>query len=161
EPRHVLANVVAGQAGGDRPKLPANFRRRLRLHIECVVLCRAALLKQDDARTGRSPPAPGRRRGRGRYSCLEKPRQRQPTDPERSKLQDIAASIQTAPCGCEAVSCFHGSTSLECFSRTVDDCSRRRRCNASKGSGSATPATPANPVCKNQRRDAVRIISNA
>src|SRR5262245_15020348 len=46
----VLADTVAGNAGGDWLKLAANLGRRLRLHVKGVVMRRAALLKEDYTR---------------------------------------------------------------------------------------------------------------
>ena len=70
EPRQVLANLNARDAGGDRPKLAANLGRCLRFHVPQVDLTRAAEQEQEDACLGPRRPLAGVQDGYNRKGLL-------------------------------------------------------------------------------------------
>ena len=72
--RQMLADLQAGKGGGDGPKLAANLRRRVRLHIEHVLMAWATEEIEKDNRFGGPPRPRARRLSRRR---LQHARQRQ------------------------------------------------------------------------------------
>src|SRR5262249_37629513 len=93
---HVLADAIARHTGRDRFELPTDLHGCCGLHVEGVVMRRAALLKQDDTCSGSSWESRNRitrllRRARAR---LTKRGQRPTTGAQRPQLKHIAAAEQ-------------------------------------------------------------------
>ena len=86
EPRKVLADLDAGDVGGDGFEFAADLRRGVHLQVEHVLMARSARQEDHDDRlvlvAGRTDA--GRRLG------LEHLRQRQTAEPERTDAQEVA-----------------------------------------------------------------------
>ena len=87
EAGEMLANPQARRAAADRGHRPADVGRRLRLHVERLVLARAAEEKKEDHRLGPAGPGVGRRLLGG-----QDPGKREPEEPRAAGLEHRAAA---------------------------------------------------------------------